>query len=112
MFSSKQPVAGAKTRAGAPHLSFIGSEVIVSGDLASDARLQIDGRVDGNVRCASLSQGPEGIIAGVHSNYHFTYPGGEAGFRPLEASPPGPTLEAALAPYSISVLELTLGSGR
>ena len=64
MFSSKQPAAGAKTRSGAPRLSFIGSEVVVSGDLASDARLQIDGRVDGNVRCASLSQGEEGTIAG------------------------------------------------
>ena len=64
MFSSKQPAAGARTRSGAPHLSFIGAEVIVSGDLASDAQLQIDGRVDGNVRCASLSQGAEGIIAG------------------------------------------------
>jgi len=64
MFSSKQPVAGAKTRTGAPRLSFIGSEVVVSGDLTSDAQLQIDGRIDGNVRCASLSQGAEGIIAG------------------------------------------------
>jgi hypothetical protein len=50
-----------------------------------------------------------GPVSGVRA---FTYPGGEAGFRPLEASPPGAALEAALAPYSISVLELTLGSGR
>ena len=64
MFASKQPAAGVKTRTGAPRLSFIGTEVIVSGDLASDARFQIDGRIDGNVRCASLSQGAEGIIAG------------------------------------------------
>jgi cytoskeletal protein CcmA (bactofilin family) len=64
MFSSKQPAAGARTRSGAPHLSFIGTEVTVSGDLASDAQFQIDGRIDGNVRCASLSQGPEGTIAG------------------------------------------------
>lgn len=64
MFANKQPAAGVKTRAGGPRLSFIGTEVIVSGDLASDAQFQIDGRVDGNVRCASLSQGAEGIIAG------------------------------------------------
>jgi cytoskeletal protein CcmA (bactofilin family) len=64
MFSNKQPAAGAKARTGAPRLSFIGSEVIVSGDLASDAQFQIDGRVDGNVRCASLCQGTEGIVAG------------------------------------------------
>ena len=64
MFSGKQPVAGAKTRAGAPRLSFIGPEVVVSGDVASDAQLQVDGRIDGNVRCAALSQGREGVIAG------------------------------------------------
>jgi cytoskeletal protein CcmA (bactofilin family) len=64
MFANKQPAAGAKARSGAPRLSFIGTEVIVSGDLASDAQFQIDGRIDGNVRCASLSQGADGIIAG------------------------------------------------
>ena len=64
MFSGKQPAAGAKTRTGAPRLSFIGPEVVVSGDVASDAQLQVDGRIDGNVRCAALSQGQEGVIAG------------------------------------------------
>ena len=64
MFASKQPAAGAKPRTGAPGLSFIGSEVVISGDLATDAQLHVDGRIDGNVRCASLCQGPKGIIAG------------------------------------------------
>jgi len=64
MFASKQPAPGAKTKSGGSGLSFIGPEVIVSGDLASDAQLQVDGRIDGNVRCAGLSQGPNGIIAG------------------------------------------------
>jgi len=68
MFSKKQPATAAaaakSSRSGGPRLSFIGSEVIISGDLATDAQLQIDGRIDGNVRCASLFQGAEGIIAG------------------------------------------------
>jgi cytoskeletal protein CcmA (bactofilin family) len=64
MFANKQPAAGAKTRNGGPGLSFIGSEVVISGDLATDAQLQVDGRIDGNVRCASLCQGAEGIVAG------------------------------------------------
>jgi cytoskeletal protein CcmA (bactofilin family) len=64
MFSGKQPAAGAKTRTGAPRLSFIGPEVVVSGDVASDAQLQVDGRIDGNVRCAALSQGREGVVSG------------------------------------------------
>jgi cytoskeletal protein CcmA (bactofilin family) len=64
MFASKQPAAGAKIKTGAPGLSFIGSEVVISGDLATDAQLQVDGRIDGNVRCASLCQGPKGIVVG------------------------------------------------
>ena len=67
MFSSKQPTATAAARparSGTPRLSFIGSEVIISGDLATDAQLHVDGRIDGNVRCSQLIQGADGIISG------------------------------------------------
>jgi cytoskeletal protein CcmA (bactofilin family) len=65
MFSSKQPIAGGRAaKAGAPRLSFIGAEVVISGDLATDAQLHLDGRIDGNVRCARLCQGGDGIISG------------------------------------------------
>ena len=67
MFSSKQPSTGA--RSGTPSLSFIGPEVIISGDLATDAQLHVDGRIDGNVRCAQLCQGADGIISGnIHAD--------------------------------------------
>jgi len=52
------------SRSGPPGLSFIGPEVLVSGDLATDAQLHVDGRIDGNVRCQQLVQGEAGIIAG------------------------------------------------
>ena len=55
------PKAG---RSAPPGLSFIGPEVLVSGDLATDAQLHVDGRIDGNVRCSQLVQGEAGIIAG------------------------------------------------
>jgi cytoskeletal protein CcmA (bactofilin family) len=56
-------------RSGPPGLSFIGPEVLVSGDLATDAQLHIDGRIDGNVRCSQLVQGEAGIIAGnIHAD--------------------------------------------
>jgi cytoskeletal protein CcmA (bactofilin family) len=49
-------------------MSIIGSEVIISGDLATDAQLHVDGRIDGNVRCAQLIQGADGIISGnIHA---------------------------------------------
>ena len=65
MFSSKQPNGAARpSRNGAQPMSIIGSEVIISGDLATDAQLHVDGRIDGNVRCAQLIQGADGIISG------------------------------------------------
>lgn len=51
-------------RSGAQGLSFIGPEVVVSGDLATDAQLHLDGRIDGNVRCQQLVQGEAGVVAG------------------------------------------------
>jgi cytoskeletal protein CcmA (bactofilin family) len=66
MFAKTQTPAGApaKSAKGGPRLSIIGPEVIISGDLATDAQLHVDGRIDGNVRCANLCQGASGIIAG------------------------------------------------
>ena len=66
MFAKTQTAAGvpAKPAKGGPRLSIIGPEVIISGDLATDAQLHVDGRIDGNVRCAGLCQGEAGIIAG------------------------------------------------
>ena len=73
MFSSKQSAVAAgaarPAKSGAPRLSFIGPEVIISGDLATDAQLHVDGRIDGNVRCAQLCQGADGIISGnIHAD--------------------------------------------
>lgn len=45
-------------------LSFIGPEVVISGDLATTAQLHVDGRIDGHVRCGQLCQGATGTIAG------------------------------------------------
>src|SRR3546814_17794091 len=45
-------------------LSFIGSEVVVNGDIVTEARLHVEGRIEGNVRCGMLSQGESGTIAG------------------------------------------------
>ena len=67
MFSRNQPASAAAPRpgkAGPPGLSFIGPEVVISGDLATSAQLHVDGRIDGHVRCAQLCQGGSGIITG------------------------------------------------
>lgn len=66
MFAKTQSATAtaAKPAKGGPRLSIIGPEVIISGDLATDAQLHVDGRIDGNVRCAGLCQGASGIISG------------------------------------------------
>ena len=51
-------------KSGPAGLSFIGPDVVVSGDLATESQVHIDGRINGNVRCATLIQGQGGIIAG------------------------------------------------
>lgn len=67
MFSREKSAPGAvakPARSGPPGLSFIGPEVVVSGDLTTTAQLHVDGRVEGDVRCAQLCQGANGAIAG------------------------------------------------
>ena len=67
MFSRKPagPTAPPKpAKPGHSALSFIGPEVVISGDLTTSAQLHVDGRIDGHVRCAQLCQGASGIIAG------------------------------------------------
>lgn len=64
MFSRDKSRPGGTARPGPPGLSFIGPEVVVSGDIATGAQLQVDGRIEGDVRCGQLCQGATGAIAG------------------------------------------------
>jgi cytoskeletal protein CcmA (bactofilin family) len=65
MFSRDKPApAGKPLKTGAPGLSFIGPEVVISGDLSTAAQIHVEGRIDGNVQCAQLCQGASGAIAG------------------------------------------------
>ena len=67
MFSRDRSTPGPAAkpaRVGAPGLSFIGPEVVVSGDVATEGQLHVDGRIEGNVKCAQLIQGMQGVIAG------------------------------------------------
>ena len=62
--SSKDAAAPKPAKVGPKALSFIGPEVVISGDLATTAQLHVDGRIDGHVRCGQLCEGNTGIIAG------------------------------------------------
>ncbi|HEX8239047.1 MAG TPA: polymer-forming cytoskeletal protein [Allosphingosinicella sp.] len=44
--------------------SYLGSEVTVTGDIATQSDLHLDGKVLGDVRCGSLTQGTSGEVRG------------------------------------------------
>jgi len=45
--------------------SVIGADVTITGNISATADLHIDGRVDGDIACASLVQGDKSAINGV-----------------------------------------------
>ena len=71
MFSKSTTAPAPKpkaAKAGTPGLSFIAPETLISGDLATEGQVHVDGRVDGDVKCAQLIQGGDGVIAGsIHA---------------------------------------------
>lgn len=52
---------------GAKHTPFslIGGDVVISGNVEASVDLHIDGRVDGDVSCANLVQGPDSSVRGT-----------------------------------------------
>jgi len=44
--------------------SFIGPEVVVTGNVETPGRLHVDGRIVGDLRCGVLSQGESGAVIG------------------------------------------------
>ncbi len=51
-------------RNGSGTMSFLGSEVTITGNIGGQGNLHIDGRVDGDVNCASLIIGNAGQVNG------------------------------------------------
>jgi cytoskeletal protein CcmA (bactofilin family) len=64
MFGKDQK--GAPVRAGgtAGALSFLGSDVTITGNIDGDGNLHIDGRVDGDVTCGAIIIGNTGQVNG------------------------------------------------
>lgn len=44
--------------------SVIGSDVVIKGDVSASADLHVDGRIEGDIQCASLVQGESSSISG------------------------------------------------
>jgi cytoskeletal protein CcmA (bactofilin family) len=65
--SSKSPSSASPMAAtGAKNIPFslIGGDVVINGDVSASVDLHIDGRVEGDIRCAALVQGPDSSIIG------------------------------------------------
>lgn len=49
----------------APSFSVLGADVAIKGDVAASADLHVDGRVEGDISCATLVQGESSEILGA-----------------------------------------------
>lgn len=63
MFPAKRNAPG-PGKTGPAGLSFIGAEVVISGDVTTTCQIHLDGRIDGDLRCATLVQSENGRVAG------------------------------------------------
>ncbi|MDO9458737.1 MAG: polymer-forming cytoskeletal protein [Alphaproteobacteria bacterium] len=66
-FSGKDKSPNARKpgrRQGGEPISLISADLVVSGDLITPGDLQIDGVVEGDIRCESLTIGPSATISG------------------------------------------------
>ncbi len=76
MFSKSKPTPAsasapasqpARMATGARHTTFsiLGADVIVTGNISASVDLHVDGRVEGDIACASLVQGEDSLIKGA-----------------------------------------------
>ena len=52
---------------GARHTPFsvLGADVVITGNVSATVDLHVDGRIEGDLACANLVQGPESLIKGA-----------------------------------------------
>ena len=62
--SKDQPAAPVRRAKRGGSFSVIGADATITGNVATSDNLQVNGRIDGDVRCGVLHQGAGGIIAG------------------------------------------------
>ena len=49
---------------GSSTFSIIGPDVVITGNISAEVDLHVDGKVDGDIKCAALVQGPSSEING------------------------------------------------
>lgn len=61
---TKTPQGNSRTMNGSTTFSVLGADTAIKGDIAASADLHIDGKVEGDIACASLVQGETSEITG------------------------------------------------
>lgn len=69
MFSKADATDGGKRKSGSP--TIISSDLKIGGDLTSEGEIQVDGTIEGDVRCNKLSIGESGVITGAVAADHL-----------------------------------------
>lgn len=64
MFGSKQGDTASTHARGKGALSFIGAEVVITGNVNAAGDLHLDGTIEGDLSCQSLTQGATGKVKG------------------------------------------------
>ncbi len=62
--SKDEQGSSARSGGGSGSLSFIGSEVTITGNVSGQGDVHLDGTIEGDVQCRSLILGPGGRIRG------------------------------------------------
>ena len=67
MFSrfSRSAAPGGASRSAPAGMSFIGCDVVITGNMETAGDVHVDGRIEGDIHCAALTQGDGGRIAGA-----------------------------------------------
>ena len=90
---------GSKSGEAAPRaggsMSFIGSEVSITGNISASGDIHLDGAVQGDVSCGSLTIGASGHVKGNVLAQRATVAGAVEGSAPAQpTSPAKPTLSS------------------
>lgn len=64
MLGSKSKSSTSHATVGTQSLSIIGADVVITGNVEASGSVQLDGKVDGDVRCAALTVGAQGRVHG------------------------------------------------
>ncbi len=62
--TSGKPVTSSRSSGGSNAPSILSRDLIITGEISTDGDVQIDGRLDGNIKATTLTIGEQGVVNG------------------------------------------------